>query len=212
MGDTPLAYGFARTGDLIGYLENSSGQNLGEFFNDWYKGEGYPQVQVDAMIDADSVKITLFQQPSHPSVSFFEMDVPVKIKGGSTDTLIRLPFSQNGQTYTLRTNFIIDSIKTDPESQWLARWNVNQVTGRNTMLQNIPAMFFPNPFKDQLIYRKGNETIISAGLFDLNGKLLLPLSCREDLDSTPAASLPPGTYLLRTESSSGLQHRLFLKE
>ena len=212
MGDTPLAYGFARTSDFRSYMESSYGQSLSEFFNDWYKGEGYPQVQVDAMIDADSVRITLFQQPSHPSVSFFEMDVPVRIKNGLTDTLVRLPFSQNGQTFTVQTEFIIDSIKVDPENQWLARWNVSQVTGRNAMLRNLPAMFFPNPFKEQLIFRKGNEKILSAGLFDLNGKLILPLSCKEDMDSTPAAALSPGTYLLRTESSSGLQHRLFLKE
>jgi aminopeptidase N len=212
IGDTPLAYGFARTSDFRSYMESSYGQSLSEFFNDWYKGEGHPQVQVEAMIDTDSVRVSLFQQPSHPSVSFFEMDVPLKIIGGTSDTLVRLPFSQNGQTYTIRTGFIINSIEADPEKQWLAKWNVSQVTGRNAMLRNIPAMFFPNPFRDQLIYRTGSEKVFSATLCDMNGKTVLPLSCEDDMASTSVAVLPPGTYLLRTETSAGVQHRLFLKE
>jgi aminopeptidase N len=212
IGNSSNAYGFVRTSDLRGNLENSSGENLGEFFNDWYKGEGFPQIQVDAMIDADSVKVTLFQQPSHPSVSFFEMDVPLKIKNGNGDTLVRLPFTQNGQTYTIRTNSIIDSIKADPESQWLAQWNVSQITSRNKIKQNIPAMFFPNPFRNQIIFRKGMEDILSASLMDLNGKLILTLSTESDGISTPTEYLPPGTYILQTSTRTGLHHRLFVRE
>lgn len=212
IGNSPLAFGFARTSDLRGYLENSSGQNLGEFFNDWYKGEGYPQVQVEAMIDADSVRITLFQQPSHPSVSFFDMDAPIKISGGNVDTLVRLPFNQNGQTYTIRAGFNINSVEADPENQWLAKWNVSQITGRKKAVQNTPAMFFPNPFRNQIIFRKGMEDIFSASLMDLNGKLILKVRTEADGVATSTESLPPGTYILQTSTRTGLQHRLFIRE
>lgn len=212
IGNTPLAYGFARTADFKSYMEGSYGQSLTGFFNDWYKGEGHPNVQVDAMIDADSVRFTFFQQPSHPSVSFFEMDVPVKINGGNIDTIVRLPFSQNGQSYTIRTGFIINSVEADPEKRWLAKWNVSQITGKKAMLSSPPAMFFPNPFRNQLIFRKGPEDLIRATLSDASGKVILPLRIREDGAASSTADLAPGVYLLKTETSTGNRQRLFIKE
>ena len=42
MNDPKLAYGFAITEDLKRNLEQVSGKDLTEFFNDWFKGQGHP--------------------------------------------------------------------------------------------------------------------------------------------------------------------------
>lgn len=44
--DPAVIYGFARTADLKRNLEQTSGQNLTNFFNQWYSGQGYPTYNV----------------------------------------------------------------------------------------------------------------------------------------------------------------------
>ncbi len=57
--DPKIIYGFAKTEDLKRNLEQVSGQDLTEFFNDWFKGQGYPTYNVIRNIgfNADTVLI-----------------------------------------------------------------------------------------------------------------------------------------------------------
>jgi hypothetical protein len=196
-----LAYSFVGTSDLKAELENSSGQNLSEFFQDWYKGEGYPNVQVDAMIEGDSVHLILSQQSSHPSVSFFEMDVPLLLKNGINDTIIRLPFNQNGQMYSIGAGFIIDSIGADPESHWLARWNVSQVTSNKLLDKTAAKSFYPNPASKTLVFMDGLGKISSAILSDLQGRKLLNINTGKTGEKTSLEGIAPGMYLIQFSSS-----------
>jgi len=76
-----VIYGFARTADFKRNMEEISGQNLTTFFNQWYLGEGYPSYNVQwSELGSSSVKIKISQVTSDPSVSFFEMPVPLKFK------------------------------------------------------------------------------------------------------------------------------------
>ncbi|MCB0464960.1 MAG: M1 family metallopeptidase, partial [Aequorivita sp.] len=46
LDDPALAYGYAKTPDLIRNMENASGEDLSEFFNDWIYGQGYPRYTI----------------------------------------------------------------------------------------------------------------------------------------------------------------------
>jgi aminopeptidase N len=89
LADSSLAFGYAHTEDLKRHFEMESGENLDEFFNDWFYGEGYPSYQLEWTNQGSSVNIKLNQTPSHPSVEFFEMPVPVKVSGSNADSILR---------------------------------------------------------------------------------------------------------------------------
>ncbi len=81
LNDPALAYGSARTSDLVTHLEATSGRDLTEFMSDWFTGEGYPTYTMQwAQNGNGQVDLTLFQSPSHPSTTFFEMPVPIRFK------------------------------------------------------------------------------------------------------------------------------------
>ncbi|HEY3385286.1 MAG TPA: M1 family metallopeptidase [Saprospiraceae bacterium] len=69
--------GFARTHDFQDHLEAVSGKTLDGFFEDWFYGEGYPSYTVTWEQQQDSVILWIDQVQSDPSVSYFEMPLPI---------------------------------------------------------------------------------------------------------------------------------------
>ena len=67
------------------------------------------------------------QTQSHPSVSFFEMPVPIRLKNATNDTIVVLDNTFSGQTFTVPLNFQIDSLILDPDN-WII-CNQNIITG-----------------------------------------------------------------------------------
>lgn len=68
---------FARTIDFQDHLEAVSGMALDGFFADWFYGQGYPSYTVTWEQVQDSVILWIDQVQSDPSVSYFEMPVPI---------------------------------------------------------------------------------------------------------------------------------------
>src|SRR5690606_18398292 len=83
LNDPALAYDFAVTADLQSHLEAVSGIDLDELFADWIYGERYPTYHITAQNVGQQVQFTFDQVQSHPSVSFFEMPLPVRVFGAN---------------------------------------------------------------------------------------------------------------------------------
>lgn len=119
LNDPSLAYGHAKTPQLKAHLEAASGQSLDEFFADWYYGQGYPNYTVQwSQNGAQLLTVQLFQAPSHPSVSFFNIPVPVRFNGVSQSRTLVFDPSTDGQTFTAQLNFAVTSVEFDPD-RWL---------------------------------------------------------------------------------------------
>lgn len=149
VNDPELSFAFARTQDLKQHLEEESGENLDEFFNDWFYGSGYPSYHIKWANNPDgTIAVAIRQTQNHPSVSFFEMPVPLLFKNDEQDSLVRIDVNFNEGTYTvLPLGFVPDSLKFDPDL-WLASTR-NTVTYDSNILQ--PLVIFPNPVNDYLM-------------------------------------------------------------
>jgi Peptidase family M1 domain len=87
---------FARTIDFQDHLEIVSGKELDGFFADWFYGQGYPSYTVNWEQVQDSVILWIDQVQSDPSVSYFEMPVPIAAYrfGIVADTVFQQLFDQ----------------------------------------------------------------------------------------------------------------------
>ncbi len=201
--DTKLAYGFAYTDDLKRNLEQVSGQNLTEFFKDWFKGQGYPTYNVQwSQIGANYVKIKMNQTTSHTSVDFFELPVALKFKNATQEKTIVVDNKNNGEIFIRNLGFIADTVLIDPEYWLVTKNNVSaKVTdagvGQNTI------QIFPNPIKDRFyiymrnmasataninLYNAAGQRVYTRAVNFLNGSEYLEI---------PSANLPGGIYFLR---------------
>ena len=114
--DPDLTYGYARTIDLQNHLESESGQDLDEFFDDWFYGQGWPTYGVRWYQDqCEWVRIRLNQSQSHGSVDFFEMAIPVQFNGSSQDSTVVFNHLYSGQRFDVQLPFTVTSVVFDPE-------------------------------------------------------------------------------------------------
>lgn len=82
-----FAYSYAKTEDFKNQILVSTGRDFTGFFNDWIYGEGYPTYTIKWKQSANlDMNFLVSQTQSDPSVSFFEMPLPVKVTGSNGET------------------------------------------------------------------------------------------------------------------------------
>ncbi len=208
--DPNVIYGFARTADLKKHLEAESKQDLTQFFNDWYKNQGYPTYNVQWTPIGSSVKIKMNQTTSHPSVSFFAMPVALKFKNAVQEKTIIVDNTSNGEIFIRNLGFIADTVLIDPDSWLISRNNTATKIPDVISGQNI-VQVFPNPVGGQFaVYlRNFSSTTATINLFNAIGQLLytrnVTLVNGSEYLEIPSKHLPPGEYNLQVKNTSGFK-------
>ncbi|MGX5853558.1 M1 family aminopeptidase [Dyadobacter jiangsuensis] len=138
INDPSLAYGYATTADLKSHLEAASGKTLTYFFDQWFTGQGYPSYQVEWYPAGNSVQVKLNQTQSDPSVSFFQLPVPLLFRNTNTNEqkLVVLNNISNGQFFIENLGFEATEVTFDPDV-WL-------ITRNNTLTKTsgpLPVVF-----------------------------------------------------------------------
>ncbi|MGE0561142.1 MAG: M1 family aminopeptidase [Flavobacteriales bacterium] len=148
LNDVTLAYNFATTENLKYHLETLSGIDLTEFFNDWYYGEGYPSYEITWNQNGNDFLLNASQTQSHSSVSFFEMPIPIYIKGQGFDTMVVFDHTFSGQNFITSIPFAIDSVFFDPDLWILSKNNsltFDTTTSVKLNTEELDITIFPNP-------------------------------------------------------------------
>lgn len=208
--DPNLAYGYARVAQLKSHLEASSGLNLTEFFNDWYYGEGYPDYQIYYSQNGNNTDVTIRQTQSHPSVSFFEMPVPIRFEGVNIDTTVVFDHTFSGETFTTSIPFQITSASFDPERWILTRLKFITSTEEQNILDRGITLY-PIPVDDMLSVQISNPEIQANSVTVLNtiGATVLAIPFQEELN---VSNLPQGVYFVQIETNLGrYQKRIIVK-
>jgi aminopeptidase N len=143
LADPNLAYKYAVTTDLQTHLEAVYGQDLTEFFNDWIYNQGYPTYSITAQNwGVGQAKFVINQTQSDPSVSYFEMPVPVRIYGAlgqQADIVLNNTF--NGEEIIMNVPFVISGVEFDPERHLISGNSTivlgNQIFDLDDMVSSI---------------------------------------------------------------------------
>ena len=205
--DPGNAYGYAKTPELIAHMEAQSGQDLTEFFADWYYGQGYPDYQIDWSQNSENVlKVEIYQTPSHESVEFFEMPVPIQFSGQGNTVTLTFDNMINGQSFYVPMDFEIESAQFDPE-RWLCATSSMTVGTPEILLRENTLSLFPNPAKNEVeIEIKNNALQMQLiQVFDHSGKMVLSKDggnlVKTDLD---ISNLPAGNYAVKVTTKKGI--------
>lgn len=206
LDDPQLAFGYAKTPDLIYHLETESGMDLTEFFNDWYYNQGYPDYHVEWSQSPEGVvKVEIFQTPSHESVDFFEMPVPIQFNGEGNEVIPVFDHESDGQTYYLPMDFEVEAAVFDPE-RWLCATHSMTVGVSDPALPADAFEVFPVPAVDHFTVKieNGNAPIQKIRIFDASGKLVADLNPLESLTvQVDISTLTKGNYVVEVKTAEG---------
>ena len=119
--------------------------------NDWIYNQGYPSYNITAQnIGGGQVSFVVNQTQSDPSVSYFEMPVPVRVHGASGQLLdLVLDNTVNGQTILKNVPFNITSFEFDPDKHLISKNNTVTLSTNSFVLENA-ILVYPNPVNDEL--------------------------------------------------------------
>ncbi len=213
LADPDLAFSYARTKDLQEHLENVSGLELTEFFNDWLYGEGYPIYEIGWHQNPDNniIRFTVNQTQSHSSVSFFEMPIPVKVNGSNGESeIIRLEVSKNGQIFNTTIPFNIVSIQIDPEAQIISK-NNSAVLGVDSFELKNSINIYPNPVKNTLnIKNNSTATLNKITIYNILGKSILQIN--NPPSNVNTYNMQTGVHLIKVETSRGTFFKTIIKQ
>lgn len=168
--DVNLSYGYANTQALKIHLEQVSGIDLTEFFNDWFYGEGYPSYQITWNQQGNDVHFMVEQTTSHNSVDFYEMPIPIYLSGQGLDTTLVFNHTFSGQQFAASIPFLVDSIAFDPELCIISKNNTT-VVGVDELFNSAKLIVYPNP-SNGIVHINTAAKINSIRVFDEQGQLL----------------------------------------
>lgn len=211
LNDQSLAYNFAKTPQLINHFEQSSGQDLSWYFNDWHTGEGYPSYQINWQENSSNIiTLTLNQSQSNPSVDFFELPLQIRLFNSTNDTLVRINNTVNGQTFTFPINFKADSLEFDP-NYWIISKN-NTITNEISEFSNeIKFAVFPNPTQETIsLSTNKNIQNINYEIFDNLGRLTKNGILKLSDESIDIRNLHNGLYTIRINTRDRMSHFQFV--
>lgn len=216
LNDPQLKYSYAKTADLISHFETISGLDLTSFFEKWFYKQGYPSYQVVWKKTDKNLDLTVNQSTSDPTVTFFDMPIPIKVIGETKDTLLVFDHQYSGQKFSAIIDFPIKDIQFDPEL-WILS-NNNMVISSETDYSNLlNVVISPNPSSSeiQIQFDNPNITIDNFEIIDLNGKQIEKLTnikTSTSIYTYPIKHLASGSYTLILQSNKQSIHFKFIKE
>jgi aminopeptidase N len=210
LADPKLAYKYALTADFQSHLEAVYGSSLSEFFNDWIFNQGYPSYTINTENQSDGiVKFTINQVQSDPSVSFFEMPVPIRIllsNGQQMDLVLNNTI--NGEVFLENVPFAVTSVVFDPNSDLISKNNKTTLGLNKLGLESIKL--YPNPTNNSLsLDLPGGVTLSKTVFHNGLGQKILETGSATQWD---VASLPAGVYFISLFTDYGTKKVQFVKK
>lgn len=170
LNDPEVAYGFASQQKFVGHMEVAGDTTLTEFFADWYYGEGYPVYQLSLFADGEKTKLRIDQTQTHSSVSFFEMDVPVRVWINGNYKDLRLHSTGQGQDFVIAES-AVDSVQFDPEMWLCAR--LGGITKMQEIVGSDPFSLVTDLSGKRIrIESSGFNKEAKLRIFDLSGRII----------------------------------------
>jgi aminopeptidase N len=215
LADTTFAYGFVKQRDLQFHLEQAAGVDLSLFFEQWILGEGHPLYTIAfAQAPSGQVEIEITQETTHPSVGFFELPIPLLLKGkqGQSQWLRLLPNS-SAYKVTIEPGFELSQLVFDPQRNILAR---ALVFDKSKDVQ-LPIVLFPNPVQGSFQVVLPSAELLAYRILSPTGAVVKEEKLRESLPSGQTypidmLNFSPGFYIFEAETNQGRVLRKYCKQ
>ena len=200
----------ARTADLQRIVEAEAGRPLGYFFQQWFRGRGYPTFNVRWNQVGNTFTMRVSETASEPTITpFFDTDVEYLLYfADGTDRTIRVHQGQPVVALNLPTTSPVVNVLVDP-NQWLMDRNSSASQDSQLALAARQAHSplalapYPNPCRAALRLPGLPAPRVTAEALDATGRRVLRQELTAASPQLDTHALAPGLYHLRLFGPTG---------
>lgn len=204
------AFGYAKSEDFIEIMQTTSGEDLSEFFEDWLYGEGYPSFNLEWwQVTPSEIVFVLEQTSSHASVSFFEVQLPIRLVGTAGETLdLILDHTANQENFIRNVHFTVAEVLINPEFDIISKNNTVVLSTENPLLK-LEVQLYPNPVNQTLHIKKPDFlTVHQICIYNTLGQLISTSVWKPSID---VSSLASGLFFVELQTNKGSINKSLLK-
>jgi aminopeptidase N len=200
------------------FVENYTGIDLTDFFNEWYFGEGYPTYSLKWNQNGNDVALEISHTGSKPSITpTFSNPLEIRFaRQGLADTTIRFNiFSNQDQTSIYNIGPLTGSITIDPKN-----WIVNQVgtitqdpsiqVGTSEISKHKQIKLYPNPCKGSFQFENLPIGIHEMDVLDTKGQFIRRQKVTNS-EMIRLTELSEGMYILHLHLNTNESKNMFLQ-
>jgi aminopeptidase N len=202
----------ATTTDLKKVFEETTGQDLDYFFEQWYAGQGFPLLAVQWNQDENHLLITATQTSSSNATPFFKTDVEYLIHTTTGDTTIRVAQNQPSEQYLILLKSRVTGITINPDNWLLLQVIQNQQNTALKIPQQEQPILYPNPAYTYVQVGQLDFTPTVSEVYDALGRLVKRTSMLPQPEPLlDIRDLPAGLYILQLRNESQHYRSSFVK-
>lgn len=194
--DAGISFGFSKFEQFKMHMETASAQDLTWYFNDWYYGEGFPTYTISwGSVGGNNINISIEQTQSDPSVSFYELPVPIRFKNATQDTTVIFDHTFAGQFFSTTLSFAPDSAFFDEEI-WILSKNNSVVSVKDISTTNLLNVYPTITESVVTIMTNEHESPFTLFVYSMTGELVLSQQLNKGTTTINLQNLQAGVYSL----------------
>jgi aminopeptidase N len=188
-------------------LEEKTGIDFTDFFDQWYFGEGYPILSVNWSYDNDTLTIDAFQTTSSPVTPLFNSLVEYRISSNLGDTSVFIRQRSNYEQYKIYINSKVTDLKADPDS-----WLLMDKEVQNHLDRGKKYVIAPNPVENKLMIQfKSPVEEYRIYIADTLGRIIENFESSSQYYLLDVDSLSRGLYFILIKENGHLYSSKFIK-
>jgi len=199
--------------DFKAVVEELSGIDFSNFFDQWYFGEGYPTYSIVWNQTEEGLNMNVTQTASASSVTpVFKMLMEYRVSTTEVDTLIRLYQTDNFNQFTIPLPGEVGAIMVDPNN-WVLNKTGSIIVGIEETRNPVYFTYGPNPARDclKLYMANSDGAEVSVSIHDMTGRNIINQQRSGETIKVDISSLPKGSYLIKVQEGEYMLTRRFVK-
>ena len=200
--------------DFKEVVEDVSGMDFTDFFDQWYFGEGYPIFDITWNQVDDSLNINSTQTTSTSITPLFKMLVPYYVKfSDGTDSTLLLYQTDNYNHYAVSLDKEVIQMQMDPE-QWILHDLNSLIVGMEEVDNPVYFTFGPNPASDniRLFLPNNHGEEVTFSITDLTGRMVMEEHIYGGEWQFDVSKLSKGIYLINITDGKNVLTRKFVRK
>jgi aminopeptidase N len=188
-------------------LEEKTGRDFTDFFDQWYFGEGFPMLSVSWNYANDTLTINTFQTTSSAVTPLFNALVEYRISSALGDTSVFIRQQSNYEQYKININRKVTDLKADPD-----RWLLMDINVRDHVDQENRYVITPNPVRSKLMIEfKSPVEEYRIYITDTSGRIIENFKSNSQYYLLDVNSLSKGLYFIMIKENGNFYSSKFIK-